>query len=343
METSDSLDHLINVLEKLEGRYQDDQKEDDANNRLYQDQCDSDIGSLDKDIANSQYSILQLEAKLEGNLIPARSIQQGVEKAKLAEVKQYKQEIEELDEERKEQKEVYEAKIAEHFEASKIIREAQAIIKDGLQRPSLAEVKRSGKNAIRIAPNILAQVSSSLGGSINKIRQTHRFTKAYASIFKVLLTIMNKSESTADEGSVEKIIQLCSDLLAKIDDSTNLERFAEDKRVQAYEKHKHLLNRDLQSAESILANTQATLQSLNDSIQQAQNSISTIQQRLDYYQDTRQQRFVECEEAAYDYQQARSARDNNKQLVSDLIGLVNKHLRVLREQLALRVAAGDNI
>jgi hypothetical protein len=44
-------------------------------------------------------------------------------------------------------------------------------------------------------------------------------------------------------------------LIAKIDDSTNLERFAEDKRVEAYNKHKALVNRDLASASSILANT----------------------------------------------------------------------------------------
>lgn len=55
METSDSLDHLINTLEKLESRYQDDQKEDDARNKEYQGACDVDIAAYDKDIADSNY------------------------------------------------------------------------------------------------------------------------------------------------------------------------------------------------------------------------------------------------------------------------------------------------
>jgi hypothetical protein len=59
-------------------------------------------------------------------------------------------------------------------------------------------MKKNGKASITIHPNILAELSNSLTISIDKIKKTHRFTKAYSSIFKVLLTIMNKSASTAD-------------------------------------------------------------------------------------------------------------------------------------------------
>jgi hypothetical protein len=59
--------------------------------------------------------------------------------------------------------------------------------------------------------------------------------------------------------------------------------------------------------------------------------------------DARHERWTECEEAAYDYQQRRSKRDEDRQTVSDIIGLVNKNLRTLKEQIALRVAAGDEL
>lgn len=61
-----------------------------------------DIAAYDKDIADSNYHKIVLEGKLEGDLYPNRAIHQGVEKAKLAEVKQLNSEIDELDKERAE-------------------------------------------------------------------------------------------------------------------------------------------------------------------------------------------------------------------------------------------------
>ncbi|CAK60569.1 unnamed protein product (macronuclear) [Paramecium tetraurelia] len=55
----------------------------------------------------------------------------------------------------------------------------------------------------------------------------------------------------------------------------------------------------------------------------------------------RDDRRGECQEAAYDYQQRRAARDKDRQTVSDLIGILNTNMRDLKEYIALRIAAGD--
>ncbi|KAM3135758.1 hypothetical protein pb186bvf_012155 [Paramecium bursaria] len=342
LETSDSLDRLIKTLEGLEDRYASDQKEDDATNRQFQDQCDVDIKSYDDDIAQTSFQQLQYEAKLEGDLFPNRAVQLGVEKAKIHQINEYQADLDELEKERVEQNEVYEQKLAEHREAARIIREAKAVISDNLIKPSLAEIKKKTGH-IKINPQSLAFVQTSLKESIDKIRRNHKYTKSYAGLFKVLLTIASQSDSTADQGSVEQIIQLCQNLLDKIDNSSDLERFAEDKRVQAYIKHQHLLQRDINAAKSILADVQATLSRLNDQIDQINASLGNLEVRLNNIKDYRSQRYTECEEAAFEYKESRTQRDSHRQVVSDVIGLVNQHLRVLREALALRVAAGDNI
>jgi hypothetical protein len=54
-------------------------------------------------------------------------------------------------------------------------------------------------------------------------------------------------------------------------------------------------------------------------------------------------RWTQCEEAAKAYMEARAAKDADRQTVSDTIGLVNASLRTLKEQLALRMQAGDEI
>jgi hypothetical protein len=55
-------------------------------------------------------------------------------------------------------------------------------------------------------------------------------------------------------------------LLHKIEESLNLERFAEDKRVEAYKKARHLLVLSLTAANVDLANVTSELASINDQI-----------------------------------------------------------------------------
>lgn len=89
METGDSLDRLMSTLSKLEDRYVADQKEDDARNTQFQGVCDADIATYDKNIKDASYEKMRFEGKLEGDLYPNRAVLQGVEKAKLREVKEY--------------------------------------------------------------------------------------------------------------------------------------------------------------------------------------------------------------------------------------------------------------
>lgn len=70
-----------------------------------------------------------------------------------------------------------------------------------------------------------------------------------------------------------RVIDLCNELLHKIEESLNLERFAEDKRVEAYKKARHLLVLSLTAANVDLANVQSELASINDQIVQAETSL----------------------------------------------------------------------
>jgi hypothetical protein len=85
-------------------------------------------------------------------------------------------------------------------------------------------------------------------------------------LFKALATIASKAEQLADAGAVGKIIDLCDELLAKIADSLSLERFAEDKRIEAYNKARNFLVISLNVASTALANAQSDLAALNDVI-----------------------------------------------------------------------------
>jgi chromosome segregation ATPase len=120
-----------------------------------------------------------------------------------------------------------------------------------------------------------------------------------------------------------------------------LERRAEDQRVTAYNAYSALLNKDLNKYNSDIANLTAEIASLQDRIDATNASKDDNLDRLNAKTQQRDDRRAECQEAAYDYQQRRSARDSDRQTVSDLIGHLNSNMRDLKEYIALRVAAGD--
>lgn len=74
LDSGDPLDTLLETLASLEDQLIAEQKEDDAENRSFQDGCDQDLHRLDQDLADSTTYRVQLEAKLEGQLYPQREI-----------------------------------------------------------------------------------------------------------------------------------------------------------------------------------------------------------------------------------------------------------------------------
>lgn len=105
----------------------------------------------------------------------------------------------------------------------------------------------------------------------------------------------------ADAGAVGRIIDLCDELLTKISDSLSLERFAEDKRVEAYKKARNFLVISLNVAGTALANATSDLASLNDVIAQVEASLDTTNQRIENVSADRNDRWTQCEEAVKDY------------------------------------------
>jgi len=75
-------------------------------------------------------------------------------------------------------------------------------------------------------------------------------------------------------------------------------------------------------------------------LEDSNNKLSELEQRLESKNERKQDRYKECEEAAYDYTEKRSHRQDDRLTVSDVLGIVNVNLRDLKEEIALRMAAG---
>lgn len=174
-------------------------------------------------------------------LYPQREILVTVVNQKTKELKNLNKEVDSLDAEREEENAEFEVKVAEHNEATALITEAKRIIVDGMNGPAFIQGGKVNTNA-RVNAQTTAMVQKHLQVAIKKANKfVHR--KSYAKLFKVLMTIASVAhqEEEGKGSAVAKIVDLCDELLLKISDSLDLERFAESKRVQGYKKARNLL------------------------------------------------------------------------------------------------------
>ncbi|CAD8153802.1 unnamed protein product [Paramecium pentaurelia] len=334
LQTGDPLDRLLQTLTDLEDRYVAEQKKmmpEISNTKMH------------AQLTFLPLTKIWLKARLEGQLYPQRGILQELVAQKQAEVKGYQQDLDELDAQRAEENADFEEKVLEHQEATAIIAEARRLFADNIEHESFIQKGKATKQSThKFTKEVASMIQKHFTQSAKKTAKfQHR--KGYSKLFKAFATIASKVEQLADAGAVSKIIDLADELLAKIADSLSLLRFAEGKRVQAYKKSRKFVVISITVAGTALANAQSDLAALNDVIAQVEASLDTTNQRIENVSADRNDRFTQCEEAVQDYQDSRAARTSDRDVVSQTIGLVNKELRTLREQLALRQQAGEEI
>jgi hypothetical protein len=223
--------------------------------------------------------------------------------------------------------------VTEHDEATAIITEVRRVFTENLEVPEGEVVFLQGR---KINPKAFVTMKTSsqavkhLQTAAKKAaKNVHR--KAYAKLYKVLATIATAAPQQADAGSVGRIVDLIDELLNKVQESLDLERSAEDKRIAAYNKAKRLLGVSIGITQTVLVNTQTDLHSVEDQILLAETALENTEQRIDNKSQERSDRWEQCEQAAQDYQTARGVRDADRNVISQTVGIVNNNLRTLRE------------
>jgi predicted nucleic acid-binding Zn-ribbon protein len=337
--TGEPLEYLFGLLYDLEDRYVADQKEDDANNHAFQAVCDDDLSALDQDIATSTKRSSDLQDIIDA-LTPVRNQKNGQRAAKIAARKELQAVIDAAAAQRLEENTEFEEKREEFEFVSDVLAQARRLFTDNLQAPSFLQAGKT--DAVHFTPEVMTQVGSHLTAGAAKINKL-KHVKAYGKAIKLLAGLTSRTSQVADQELTGRVVKLIDDLQAQLNSSFDLERKAEDKRQLAYNQYNALLTKDLNKYNSQIANLDAEIASLNDRIDATTNSQNDVNQRLNDKQEQRNDRENECQEAAYDYQARRNARDQDRGIVSQLIGILNNNLRQLREYIALRLAAGDDL
>jgi hypothetical protein len=197
------------MLQQTEDELHQEQKADDAAINTLQEECDAKLAELTAEIAAATKRIEELTAEL-NEKIPIRDEKVRIKAEKI----EFRQIIEERISELDANKVIKDAEWAEeqqqHDQAQYIIERAKQIIVDSLKNSFLQ--KKSSE--------VLAQVSQ----HFNKHSKSSFKRKSWNQIFSLLSQITAAAPVQADQSLVQRVVDLCDQLLNKIAESREIER-----------------------------------------------------------------------------------------------------------------------
>ncbi|CAK67235.1 unnamed protein product (macronuclear) [Paramecium tetraurelia] len=323
LQTQEPIERLMGTLQQIEDRYYQDQKEEDVSHKDYQDSCSVDLQNLDQNIKVSDNERIKLEARLEGELYPKREILQKLISQKQGELKEFSGELNELDQQREEENDEHQHKIHEHEDVIAILMQARTLFSENLQSHD--------NSFIQLNSNGIELLQKHFGASIKRASK-FTYRTSWGKMFKALATITSRVNQLQDSAQVDNNKFMIQWILRS---SQRKKEFKLTRRPR------NLLVISINTTESTLASAITDFALVNEVIEQTQATLDNVNQRLEMLQQSRNDRFTICEQEAQDYQDSRSQRDSDRDVVSQTIGLLNKSLRTLKEQLALRMAAGE--
>ncbi|CAK84539.1 unnamed protein product (macronuclear) [Paramecium tetraurelia] len=215
---------IINKLSDMEDRYQKEQMED-AEEKVFQDACNDDISVYDNDIANTDSERVSLEARLEAYSLWISH-----------------REIDELDAERVAQHIDLEEFAADHNTVIAVLTESRNIIKANVEATSsLVE-----KQAIHQKKKSHRRIFHFFRIILRNHKEIIKFQR-FVLVMKLLSQIASKTkfyDTTIQKQQLPKILHIMVDLFDRLisedSDSLSSQRFAEDKRVEVYNKQENV-------------------------------------------------------------------------------------------------------
>nr|AWX67865.1 trichocyst matrix protein T2-A [Philasterides dicentrarchi]QEE82883.1 trichocyst matrix protein T2-A [Philasterides dicentrarchi] len=324
MEAGDPVQDLIDMLQETEDGLERAQDEDDEFIRNEQERCDVDLARLQGEIEDAARRIAELQAELDEK-IPIRDEKVRV----LGEKNEWKDHLEakvaEIDSQKVLKDQEWAEEQEQHDQAQYVIEKAKTIIVEALKANSFLQ---KGNTAF-------AQVSSHFA----KHSKTHFKRQSWSKIFNLLSQITSSAPVQADQGSVQKVIDLCDSLLDKISESREIERRDYQHWMEEYKNFRNQLLDKLVQVNKEIADLEQQIAALNKRIAQCQAEKADQEERFRQKTSEHEDLLQYCDDANVAYAKRRESRNDEREVVSDAIGLLQSKLRTFRQYVSERMGS----
>jgi len=163
------------------------------------------------------------------------------------------------------------------------------------------------------------------------LKKTHFKYKSWNSIFNLLAQIATAAPVQADQSAVQKIIDLCDDLLNKISESREIERKDFQHWIEEYNTARGGLVDRLNEVNNQITTLEGEIATLNKRISNAQYEKEEQDKRAADKQVQHDDKLTFCDDENLGYSDRRELRDNDREVVSQTIGLLQAKLRTFRK------------
>jgi len=163
------------------------------------------------------------------------------------------------------------------------------------------------------------------------VKKTHFKYKSWNSIFNLLAQIATAAPVQADQSAVQKIIELCDDLLNKISESREIERKDFQHWVEEYNQARGGLVDRLNEVNNQISTLEGEIATLNKRISNAQYEKEEQDKRAQDKQVQHDDKLTFCDDENLAYSDRRELRDDDREVVSQTIGLLQAKLRMFRK------------
>jgi outer membrane murein-binding lipoprotein Lpp len=206
-----------------------------------------------------------------------------------------------------------------------VIERAKQIIVESL--------KNSGSFLQKKSTEVMMQVSAHFTKHAKAVFKR----KSWNQIFSLLAQITAAAPIQADQSLVQKVIDLTDKLLAKISESREIERRDYQHWLEEYTTTFNQLSEKEQALTAEIDQLESEIDTLTKRINAAKAEKHDTEVRRDQKQDEHDERLTYCDQENVNYAERRQQRDDEIEVVSDAVSLLQSHLRLFRQYVSDRL------
>ncbi|EGR27887.1 secretory granule protein t2-a, putative, partial [Ichthyophthirius multifiliis] len=316
--TSEHIDDLVFELKNLDNDLVKEQSDDDSENKRIGAECEEEVARLTQEISEAKQKSSELQSEINAKT-PVQLQKQILLKENESQKVEYQKSIVDLDAFKEEVDKLWATVQDDHQKATYTIQRAKDVIVGEFQKGS-AFLQRKDINFVQLSKHFS-----------DSARHNNFQKKSWNKLFKVLSQITASAPVQADSGAIQKIVELCDELLSKLDESLLQERQNYNHQVAVYHDEREAAVQHLQETQLHIDNLTAEIHTLKSRIEQCENEKTSQDERAVEKEEELSKRNIYCFDQQEQYKLRSQQRDEQLKIVREVLDIINSQLRVLKK------------
>lgn len=314
LKTGAPIEEIVELLGSIQDDLKDQQDTADAERAEHQQTCETNINLYTNTIDDTENKIDNLETLISESEAELESTESQIETTE-SEIDSLETELANAQAQREAEHEEWATYDAEYSDSVDAVQEAIDLI---------ATLKTGDATLIQTK---LVALQTRLTKAV----------KGSRALYAPLVASLAEVATKADQNTVHKILGLLAELKSELEISQSEDTEVEDKRQADFDVYSAEISDTISSKKAHLSNLKEKKANLESTITQAESDLSNAQDKLATYQDLLEQQVAQCDEWEETYQRETSERDEELEVLAQVVDVVQQRIVTTEDYLKERV------